>query len=58
MVLMLECMCRVSLKYRASFKLGFFYKMFEYVGHDMIAHGNTTAKSKYVLIDSWDAPTT
>lgn len=58
-LLMLECMCRVSLKYRASFKLSkcdFFFKRFEYVGHDIMPNGNTTAKSKYNLINNWALP--
>ena len=58
-LLMLECMCRVSLKYRASFKLSkcdFFFKRFEYVGHDIMLNGNTTAKSKYNLINNWALP--
>ena len=49
------------MKYRASFKLSkceFFYERFEYVGHDIIAGGNTTAQSKYDLINNWSTPAT
>ena len=60
LLLMLECMCRVSLKYRASYKISkcdFFHKIFEYVGHDIMANGNTTAASKYDLVQNWKLPT-
>ena len=60
-LLLFECMCRVSTKYRASFKLSkceFFYDRFEYVGHDLMPGGNTTAKSKYDLINQWATPAT
>ena len=53
-MLLFECMCCVSTKYRASFKLSkceFFYDRFEYVGHDLMVSGNTTAQSKYDLIN-------
>ena len=49
------------MKYRSSFKLGkceFFNEWFEYIGYDLMTHGNTTTKSKYDLIDSWDIFTT
>ena len=55
-MLLFECMCRVSTKYRTSFKLskcGFFYDRFEYVGHDLMASDNTTAQSKYDLLNHW-----
>ena len=59
MILMLECICRVSMKYRGTFKLSkceFFYERFEYVGHDIISGGNKTAQSKYDLINNWSTP--
>ena len=61
MISMLDCICRVSLKYRASFnrlKCEFLYEIFEYVGHDIIAGGNLTAQSKYDLVNVWSNPTT
>ena len=33
-------------------------KRFEYVGQDIMAHGNITEQSKYDRIDSWDVPMT
>ena len=48
-------------KYRASFKLSkceLFYDQFEYVGHDLMVGGNTTAQSKNDLINQWATPTT
>ena len=61
MILMLECICRLSMTYRASFKLSkckCFYERFEYVCHDIMAGGNTTAQSKYDLINNWSTPAT
>ena len=46
-VSILECMYIVMMEYRASFKLGkckFFYKQFEYVVHNIMAHGNRTTQ--------------
>lgn len=60
-ILMLECMCRISVKYRASFKMGkcdFFFSRFESVCHDIMSQGNTTEKSKYELVTNWSLPTT
>ena len=60
-ILMLECICRVSMIYRSSFKLSkyeCFYERFEYVGHDIMAGGNTTVQSKYDLINNWSTPAT
>ena len=60
-LILFECVCRVFLKHRVSFnskKCEFFSERFEYVGHDILPQGNTTAKSKYKLIDKWKLPTT
>ena len=61
MILMLECLYRLLLKYRESFKLSkceFFYERFEHVGHDIMAGGNTTAQPKYDLVNDCSTPTT
>ena len=54
MILIIECICQVSLKYRASFKLSkceFLYERFEYVDHDIMIGGNITAQLKYNSIN-------
>ena len=58
---LLECYFRIYLKYRVTLKLAkcdFLKKRFEFVGHDVLASGNTTAESKYYLINDWKQPTT
>ena len=61
LLVLFECVCRIFLKHRTSFnfkKCEFFAERFEYVGHDILPHGNTTAKSKYKLIEAWKLPQT
>ena len=61
LLLLVECFFRVYLKYRTTLKLpkcDFFKKKFEFVGHDILPHGNTTASSKYGLIQDWKLPET
>ena len=53
---MFECVCKVFVKYRVSFKFkkcNLFNDRFEYVGRDILAAGNTTARSKCGLVLSW-----
>ena len=60
-LILFECVCRVFLKHRVSFnfkKCEFFAERFEYVGHDILPQGNTTAKSKYKLVNAWTLPRT
>ena len=55
-----ECVCRVFVKYRASFKLSkcfFLQERVEYVGHDILYDGTTTASSKFNMINDWPLPT-
>ena len=59
--LLFECYCRIYLKYRTTLKLkkcDFLKKRFEFVGHDILQNGNTTASSKYDRIKDWKLPTT
>ena len=52
---------RVYFKYRESFKLAkcdFLSERFEFVGRDIMPTGNTTAASKYDLINDWKLPDT
>ena len=61
LTLLFECYLRVYLKYRQSFrfkKCDFLSERFEFVGHDIMPCGNTTAASKYDLINDWKLPTT
>ena len=47
-------------KYRVSFRLDeceFLKPQVEYVGHDILCHGNAPAKSKFNLINDWPLPT-
>jgi len=60
LLLLLECFCRVYLKYRVTLKISkcdFLKEKFEFVGHDVLPKGNTTASSKYDRIDNWSLPT-
>jgi hypothetical protein len=60
-MLLWECYLRIYLKYRTTLNLkkcNFLRKRFEFVGHDILPEGNTTAKSKYDLISDWKLPTT
>ena len=53
-LLLLECYFRIYLKYRVTLKLSkcnFLFDRFEFVGHDILSTGNTTAGSKYDLIN-------
>lgn len=48
-LLMFECVCKVFVKYRISFKIkkcNLFNDRFEYVGCDILTAGSTTARSK------------
>ena len=61
LLLLLECYLRIYLKYRITLNLkkcNFLKKRFEFVGHDILSMGNTTAQSKYDLINDWILPTT
>jgi hypothetical protein len=54
-----ECVCRIFLKYRVSFRLDkceFLKPRVEYVGHDILTHGNIPASSKFDLINDWLSP--
>lgn len=60
LLLLLECFCRVYLKYRVTLKISkcdFMQEKFEFVGHDVLSTGNTAASSKYDRISSWKLPT-
>jgi hypothetical protein len=60
-LLYFECICRVFVKYRVSFRLDkceFLKNRVEYVGHDLMPSGNCPAKSKFNLISDWKLPTT
>jgi hypothetical protein len=57
----LECICKIFKKYRVSFRLDkcdFLKERVEYVGHDILSHGNCPASSKFNLIQDWKLPTT
>ena len=61
LLLLLECYLRIYLKYRTMLNLkkcNFLKKRFEFVGHDILSMGNTTAQSKYDLINDWILPVT
>ena len=54
-----ECVCQVFLKYRVSFRLDkceFMMPRVEYVGHDILNNGNSSALSKFKMIDDWPLP--
>ena len=54
-----ECVCRIFLKYRVSFRLDkceFLKPRVEYVGHDILTNGNIPASSKFDLINYWPLP--
>ena len=53
LLLLLECYLRIYFKFRTTLKLAkcdFLQNKFEFVGHDILAEGNTTAESKYDMI--------
>ena len=57
----LECVCKLFLKYRVSFRLDkceFLKNRVEYVGHDLTPIGNCPAASKFDMIQNWPLPTT
>ena len=59
LIVLLECVCEIFLKYRVSFRLDkceFFMDRVEYVGHDITAEGNCPAKSKFNLVEDWKLP--
>ena len=61
LLLLLECYLRIYFKFRTTLKLAkcdFLQNKFEFVGHDILAEGNTTAESKYDMIRDWTLPTT
>ena len=56
-----ECVCKLFLKYRVSFRLDkceFLKNRVEYVGHDLTPIGNCPAQSKFDMIQGWPLPTT
>lgn len=59
-LLYLKCVCEVFQKYRVSFKLkkcDFLQERTEYVGYDVLSHGNSPASSKFDMINDWTLPT-
>ena len=61
MFVYLECVFRVSKKYRSNFKLNkceFFSDRVEFVGHDILSAGNSPASSKFKSISDWELPQT
>ena len=60
-LLLLECYFRIYFKYCTTLQLPkceFFQSRFEFVGHDILSNGNTTAQSKYSTINDWPLPQT
>ena len=60
LLLYFTCVCEVFQKYRVSFRLDkceFLNPRIEYVGHDILTHGNCPAQSKFDLINDWPIPT-
>ena len=60
-LLYFDCVCRIFVKHRVSFKLPkceLFYPRLEFVGHDLTASGQHPARSKYQLIADWALPAT
>ena len=58
-LLLFECVFKVFLKYRVSFRLDkceFLKERVEYVGHDLTPNGNCPAASKFDLITDWVIP--
>lgn len=61
LLLLLEYYLCIYFKFRTTLKLAkcdFLQDKFEFVGHDILAEGNTTAESKYDMIKDWTLPTT
>lgn len=61
LLLLFECYLLTYFKYMQSFrfpKCKFLSERFEFVGHDIMPHGNTTVQSKYDLINDWALPLT
>ena len=59
LLLYFECVCKVFVKYRVSFKLPkccFLADRVEFVGHDLLCNGNAPASSKFNLIKNWSLP--
>ena len=58
-LLMFECMSKIFVKYRVSFKIkkcNIFRNRFEYVGRDILTDSNTTVQLKYGMVSSWNRP--
>ena len=54
------CVCEVFKKYRVSFRLNkreFLNKRVEYVGYDILCHGNSPAQSEFNLLNDCTIPT-
>ena len=54
-----KCVCKVFQKYRVSFRLDkceFLKSRVEYIGHDILRQGNSTAQSKFNMIQDWALP--
>ena len=59
LLLYVECICSVFIKFRVSFQLkkcDFLKNRVEYVGHDLTSAGNCPASSKFDLIKNWPLP--
>ena len=57
----LECVCNVFLKYQVSFRLNkchFLKTRVEYVGRDVTKSRNCPAQLKFDLINNWIMPST
>ena len=53
-LLLFTCVCEVFKKYRVSFRLDkceFLKEQVEYVGHDILRHGNSPVQSKFNLLN-------
>ena len=58
-LILFKCVCEVFKKYRVSFhleKCEFLRPRVEYVGHDILCHGNYPAQSKFNMIDDCPLP--
>lgn len=61
LLLLLECYFCIYFKFCTTlnlYKCDFLQDKFEFVGHDILSTGNTTAESKYDLISNWPLPVT
>ena len=55
-LLLFECVYRMLVKHSVSLEVkecSFFKDQFDYVGQDSTPIGNTTSKSKYMLVEQW-----